>query len=162
MAQEHQEERKSGPFPWPCSNCLTRTVAPTVIPYTAKVKHDGTVYDLHFSALAVPRCQTCGETYSSTAVDDRISEALRSRLRLLTPAQIRKGIEKLGVAEGEVAKRLGVDQDTISRWVNGTLIQSRAMDNFLRVYFAIPEVRAVLQGTKQDPNLGSPTPACPL
>ncbi len=33
----------------------------------------------------------------------------------------------------ELAERLGVAPETISRWVNGALIQSRAMDNFLRV-----------------------------
>jgi hypothetical protein len=33
-------------------------------------------------------------------------------------------------------------------------IQSGAMDNYLRVYFAIPQVRDVLVGTGQDPNLG--------
>ena len=35
------------------------------------------------------------------------------------------------------------------------MIQSRAMDNFLRVYFAVPEARAVLRGPEQDPNLGA-------
>jgi transcriptional regulator with XRE-family HTH domain len=74
---------------------------------------------------------------------------------LLTPAQIRKGIEHLGLKQQEFAERLGVAPETISRWVNGALIQSRAMDNLLRVYFAIPEVRAVLRGAEQDPNLGT-------
>jgi putative zinc finger/helix-turn-helix YgiT family protein len=155
MAPRNEKERQSRPFPWPCSDCLTRTVVPTVIEYTAKVKHDGTAYELHFPELEVPRCQTCGETYTTTAVDERINDALRSRLRLLMPAQIRKGIEKLGLKQQEFAERLGVAPETISRWVNGALIQSRAMDNFLRVYFAVPEVRAVLQGTGQDPNLGT-------
>lgn len=154
MAPEKQKERRSRPFPWPCSNCLTPTVVPTVVEYTAKVKHDGTVYELQFPALEIPRCQTCGETYSTTAVDEQISDALRSRLRLLTPAQIRKGIEQLGLKQQDLAERLGVAPETISRWVNGALIQSRAMDNFLRVYFAIPEVRVALPGREQDPRLG--------
>jgi len=123
--------------------------------YTAKVKQDGVVHELYLPAVEIPRCQTCGETYSTTAVDEQISDALRSRLRLLTPAQIRQGIEKLSLKQQELAERLGVAAETISRWVNGALIQSRAMDNFLRVYFAVPEVRAVLQGTGQDPNLGT-------
>jgi hypothetical protein len=29
------------------------------------------------------------------------------------------------------------------------------MDNFLRVYFAVPEARAALQGAVQDPSLGT-------
>jgi putative zinc finger/helix-turn-helix YgiT family protein len=155
MAHRNEKERKDRPFPWPCSDCFTRTVVPAVVEYTAKVKHDGTVYELHFPALEIPRCQTCGETYTTTAVDEQINDALRARLRLLAPAQIRKGIEKLGLKQQELAARLGVAPETISRWVNGALIQSRAMDNFLRVYFAVPEVRAVLRGAEQDPNLGS-------
>ncbi len=37
----------------------------------------------------------------------------------------------------------------------GALIQPRAMDNLLRVYFAVPEARAVLRGPEQDPELGT-------
>jgi len=68
---------------------------------------------------------------------------------------MRKGIGQLGLKQQALAERLGVAPETISRWVNGALIQSRAMDNLLRLYFALPEVRAVLQGTRQDPNLGT-------
>jgi putative zinc finger/helix-turn-helix YgiT family protein len=162
MAARSEKEPRSRPFPWPCSNCLTRTVVPTVTAYTARVKHDGIVHELHFPALEIPRCQTCGETYTTAAVDDQISDALRSHLRLLTPAQIRKGIEQLGLKQQEVAERLGVAAETISRWVNGALIQSRAMDNLLRLFFGVPEVRKVLQGAKQDPQLGAEVclPAC--
>jgi putative zinc finger/helix-turn-helix YgiT family protein len=143
------------PFPWVCSNCFTSTVVPTVIDYTAKVKHDGVIHELHLPALEVPRCQTCGETIITTAVDERINDALRSRLRLLTPAQLRKGIAKLGLKQQGLAERLGVAPETISRWVNGALIQSRAMDNLLRLFFALPAVRDVLRGPAQDPELGT-------
>jgi putative zinc finger/helix-turn-helix YgiT family protein len=122
--------------------------------YTAKVKQDGVIYELHLPDLEIPRCQTCGETVITSAIDEKINDALRSHLRLLTPDHIRKGIEKLGLKQQALAERLGVAPETISRWVNGALIQSRAMDNLLRVYFALPEVREVLQGASQDPALG--------
>jgi putative zinc finger/helix-turn-helix YgiT family protein len=134
---------------------MTPTVVPTVIDYTAKVKHDGVVHELRLPALEVPRCKTCGETVITTAVDERINDALRSRLRLLTPTQIRKGIERLGHKQQEFAERLGVAPETISRWVNGALIQSRAMDNLLRLFFALPAVRDALSGESQDPQLGT-------
>lgn len=137
-------EAGSRPFPWPCLQCFALTVVPTVMDFTAKVKHDGVVYDLHLPALEVPCCQTCGETVITSAVDEQINGALRSRLRLLMPAQVRKGIEKLGLKQQEVAKRLGVAPETISRWVNGALIQSRAMDNMLRLFFTLPKVRDAL------------------
>src|SRR5437870_11061577 len=155
MPPKKQKEPRSRPFPWPCAHCFTPTVVPTVIDYTAKVKHDSVVHELHLPALEVPRCQTCGETVITTAVDEKINEALHSHLRLLTPAQIRKGIEKLGLKQQELAERLGVAPETISRWVNGALIQSRAMDNLLRLFFALPQVRDVLLGASQDPQLGT-------
>src|SRR5262245_52960410 len=113
MAQKKPKEPTARPFPWPCSNCFTPTVVPTVIDYTAKVKHDGLVHELHLPAVEVPRCQTCGEVVSTTALDERVNDALRSHLRLLTPAQMRRGIEKLGLKQQELADRLGVAPETI-------------------------------------------------
>jgi DNA-binding transcriptional regulator YiaG len=154
MPPKKTREAKARPFPWICSNCATLTVVPAVIEYTAKVKQDGVLHELYFPAIEIPRCQTCGTPFITSEVDEQINEALRARLRLLTPAQIRKGIEQVGLNQQEFAERLGVAPETISRWVNGAFIQSKMPDNFLRVYFAIPEVRAVLRGAEQDPNLG--------
>jgi putative zinc finger/helix-turn-helix YgiT family protein len=154
MVARNSREPNARPFPWPCPNCLTATVVPTVIDYTARVRHDGIAHVLHLPAVEIPRCQTCGETIITTAVDERINDALRARLCLLTPAQIRKGTEELGLQQQELAQRLGVAPETISRWVNGALIQSRAMDNLLRLFFALPQVRDVLRGANQDPELG--------
>jgi DNA-binding transcriptional regulator YiaG len=112
--------------------------------YTAKVKHDGVVHELHLPSIEIPRCQTCGETYITTAVDEQVNDALRSQLHLLTPAQLRKAIERLDIKQQILAERLGVAVETISRWVNGTLIQSRAMDNLLRLFFVLPQVPEAL------------------
>lgn len=157
MSSRSSKESKGRPFPWPCSNCCTLTVVPAVIDYTAKVKHDGIVYELHLPALEIPRCQTCGETYSTNAVDERVSDALGARLRFLTPAQIGRAFDQLNpkLNQQQLAERLGVAPETISRWLNGALIQSRAMDNLLRVYFAFPQVQAALCGASQDPELGT-------
>ena len=125
-----------------------------VMPYTAKTKHDGIEYTIDISALEFPRCPSCGELVFSNRVDEQIRDALRDRLRLLTPAQIRAGRKALLLHQRQLADRLGVAAETISRWENGALIQSRSMDNLLRVYFAIPGVRNVLAGEGQDPKLG--------
>jgi hypothetical protein len=39
------------------------------------------------------------------------------------------------------------------RWEEGTVLQPRTMDNLLRVFFALPEVRSMLTA-EQDPRLG--------
>jgi putative zinc finger/helix-turn-helix YgiT family protein len=155
MSPKNSREPRPRPFPWPCPTCFTPTVFPAVVDYSTKVKQDGVLHELHLPAVEVPRCQICGELVITTAVDELVNDALRSKLHLLTPAQIRKGIEVLGLNQQELAKRIGVAPETISRWVTGALIQSRAMDNLLRLYFALPEVREVLRGGDQDPDLGT-------
>lgn len=160
MPRENSAEPRARPFPWPCPNCFTATIVPTVIDYTAKVMHDGAIQELHLPAIEVPCCPTCGETVITTAVDEQVNDALRAHLRLLTPAQIRKGIEQLGLNQQELAGRIGVAPETISRWVNSALIQSRAMDNLLRLFFALPEVREVLGSANDNPHWG--TEACLL
>jgi HTH-type transcriptional regulator/antitoxin MqsA len=143
------------PFPWRCPRCLALDVQRVVTPYTANVTHDGCEYAIDIPALAVPKCQTCGELVISNDVEEQIRAALRRHLHLLSPSQILAGRRTLALKEDELANRLGVAAGTISRWENGNLIQSRSMDNLLRVYFAIPEVRDVLSGAGQDPALGT-------
>jgi putative zinc finger/helix-turn-helix YgiT family protein len=155
MPRQKNQERKHRPFPWVCSNCATLTVRPAVIEYTAKVAQDGVIHEIHFPAIEVPQCPTCKEVVITTDVDEQINDALREKLHLLTPEQMRRGIEKLGLKQQELAERLGVAPETVSHWANGRLIQSRAMDNLLRLYFAFPEVRTALRGADQDPLLGT-------
>jgi putative zinc finger/helix-turn-helix YgiT family protein len=135
--------------------CLKEEVYPETIPYTAEVKHDGRLHRVEVPALTIPKCRACGALTFTNSADDQVLQALRALLRLLTPQQIRAGRKKLGLKAKELAERLGVAAGTVSRWEKEHLIQSRAMDNYLRVYFALPEVRAVLQGAGQDPNLGT-------
>jgi putative zinc finger/helix-turn-helix YgiT family protein len=149
------------PFPWRCGNCLKDEVYPETMPYAIDVKHDGQSYHLEIPSLRIPKCRACGELAFSNSVDDQVLEALRAHVRLLTPEQIRGGREALGLKSKDFAEKLGVAAETISRWERGGLIQSRAMDNLLRIYFAFPEVRTVLQGPQQDPDLGKPVPSDP-
>ena len=83
-----------------------------------------------------------------------MNDALRAHLNLLTPAQIRDGIKRVGMSQKDVASRLGIAEETLSRWLNEAQIQSRAMDNLLRAFFAFPQLRIALSGETQDPELG--------
>jgi len=162
MNQPNERGPGDRPFPWKCPVCLKHEVFPDRIPYTAEIKHDGVLHSVHLPSLEVPRCRSCGELLFDDRADDQINDALRLQLRLLTPTQIRTGREDLGLSPSELAQRMGIAEATISRWETGALIQSRAMDNLLRLYFALPEVRKVLRGADQDPALGAvvtPEPA---
>jgi len=126
-----------------------------VTPYRAKANHDGRLYELDIPDLQVPTCSVCGEMVFSNQVDDQITLALRAQLRLLTPEQIQQARRNLGLSPGELATQLGESEETVCRWESGLLIQSRAMDNLLRIYFTLPDARALLSGAKQDAGLVS-------
>jgi putative zinc finger/helix-turn-helix YgiT family protein len=120
--------------------------------------HDGRTYVVEVPALLVPRCGHCGELVFNYPAEEQVRRALRARLGVLTPEQIRAGRALLGLSQKDIADRLGVAEATISRWETGAQIPSRAMDNLLRVYFAVPQVRDVLLGAQQDPHLGVVSP----
>ena len=77
------------PFPWVCPRCLKREVRPTVKCPTATVKHDGMAYHLDIPGLEIPTCGNCGEELFTNRVDEQVNDALRARLHLLAPRQIR-------------------------------------------------------------------------
>lgn len=143
------------PFPWRCPNCREKDVHGVVIAHTTQVKHDGRLYDVYVPELDAAKCRSCGELLFDDSAGEQIAGALRKQLRLLTAEQIRSSIEALGMTQKELATRVGIAEATLSRWCTGAFIQSRAMDNYLRGYFAVPELRHVLVGTVQDPELGT-------
>ena len=152
---DEDSKRQRRPFPWRCSACLVKEVDLRTVPYRTKANHDGRLYELEIPEFEVPQCRACGEMVFDTLADEQINRALRGHLGLLTPAQIRAAIKTLGMQQKEVASALGIAEATLSRWLSGGLIQSRAMDNMLRVYFRIPAVRQVLQEVKRDTAVGS-------
>jgi ribosome-binding protein aMBF1 (putative translation factor) len=122
--------------------------------YKAEVRHDGRLHTFTVANLELPVCQACGEKVFTEEVDRQVNRALRVHLNLLTPAQIRRAIERVDMSQKEISERLGVAEATLSRWLNEVQIQSRSMDNLLRVFFGFPQVRSSLCGESQDPELG--------
>jgi putative zinc finger/helix-turn-helix YgiT family protein len=155
MSISTDRKQTDRPFPWMCPHCLREDVFPDTIEYTTRVKHDGFVHEVAVPALCIPRCRACGEMVFTDRADDQVSDALRAQLRLLGPDQMVTNRTELGLSQEELASRLGVGVETIRRWETGAVIQSRAMDNLLRLYFGLPAVRAALTGPGMDPVLGT-------
>jgi len=130
------------------------TVSTVAIAYRAKASHDGRFYELDIPDLRVPKCSVCGELVFNNHADEQISRALRSHLRLLAPGEIQEARHKLGLVPRDLAERLGVAEEDVCSWETGLFLQSRAVDNLLRFYFALPDVRAALTGMNQNPGLG--------
>jgi DNA-binding transcriptional regulator YiaG len=154
LEQSDKPKPKDRPFPWRCPRCLDMTVYPVAMPYRAKANHDGRLYELDISDLRVPKCSACGELVFNNQADEQITQALRAHVRLLAPERIQEARHKLGLLPSELAERLGVTEEEVCQWESWLMLQSRAMDNLLRLYFALPDVRAVLTGVTQDPGLG--------
>ena len=159
MPAKHHEKKKRAPrperpFPWRCRECLKDSVFLAKAPYDAEVRHDGRLHAFRIPELELPVCQSCGAKFFTDKVDAQVTDALRAHLNLLTPDQIREGIKRVGLSQKEIANRLGIAEATLSRWLNGIQIQSRSLDNLLRTFFALPEVRDALSGDDQDPQLG--------
>ena len=116
--QAKQTERPAGaerPFPWRCRHCGKNEVVMATVSYDAEIRHDGRVYAFTIPHLALPICQVCGERVFTVKVDEQISAALRSHLRLLSPEEIRAGLERLNMTQKEAAERLGIAEATTSR-----------------------------------------------
>ena len=150
------------PYPRFCPACGKVTMQLASIPYDARVKHDGRLHTFKIPALQVDKCEECGEILFGNRSNDQVSQALRAHLKLLSPEQIRQGLRALGLKQKELGERIGVAPETISRWVGGEYIQSRPMDNLMRLFFAFDNVRAALAASTPSDTLGvigSPEPA---
>lgn len=147
-------DKKAKPHPRSCINCGSLSGEVAHIPYTANVRHDGRVHTIAIASLKVDKCSSCGNIVLTSTSDEQISEELRKLLGLLQPAEILAGLKTLGISQKAFAERIGVAEETVSRWVNGFLIQTRALDNLMRVFFAFPKVRDALATGGPSPHLG--------
>lgn len=143
---EHKTENGSvnKPYPRRCSECGQLAVRSVTIGYDAKIKHDGKLHEFHIAELSVDRCDECKEEFFTNVTSDAKSDALRQHLSLLQPAQIRELLAQHNLTQRKLAAQLRVAEQSISRWLNGLSIQSRALDTLMRIYFARPEVREML------------------
>ena len=131
-------------FPRRCPECGKKEVRPATAHHSSQIKHDGRLYTVEVPKLRVPRCKSCGTLVFDNDADQQIAAALREQFGLLSTGQIRTNRDQLGLNQRELAEQLGVAVETISRWENGVLTQTKAMDHYLRVYFGVPAARAAL------------------
>ena len=118
--------------------------------YTAKVKHSGRLHEVQVERLHAPKCSDCGEIFFTTDVEAQITSELRRELGLLQPEDILRGITATEIAQQRsLAELTGIAAETISRFVNGSVIQSRALDTLLRVVLGFRSVRNALRSERE-------------
>ena len=136
-------------YPKRCGKCGQKAMQLATVLYATTIEHDGRAYRVEIPALTVPRCGNCQALSIDDEADQQISAAFRHAARLLAPAEIRQGREKLGLTQKQFANLLGVGEATVSRWETGAQIQQRALDRFLRVCLASPAAVELLRSDFQ-------------
>ena len=138
QAAEHDR-----PFPWRCVECWSKEVYPLATDYTTTIKHDGRAYTFQVPGVEIATCRKCGSQVFGGKEDEIIRDAFRAHVGMLTSAEIKARRNELGFSQQELAEQLGVAKETISRRETGA-IQSRPLDNLLRLFFGSREVRTLL------------------
>jgi len=133
------------PFPWYCTHCKTASVEPKRGRYEFTQKHDGRESPIVIEDVDIPTCGKCGHRVLDRSTLERITEQTYVQLGLLTPQQIRAQREGLRLTQQQMQELLGLGGNTLSRWETGHVYQSRALDRFLRVFFADDRVRQMLE-----------------
>ncbi len=133
------------PFPWYCTRCKKATIEPSKQRYEFTQKHDGRTQQIVIDAIPIPTCTNCGYQTFDQSTLAVITEETYKQLGLLTPAEIRQNREVLYLKQQEMQDALGLGGNSLSRWETGHVYQSRALDRFLRVFFASGEARRILK-----------------
>jgi putative zinc finger/helix-turn-helix YgiT family protein len=147
-----------------CPTCNAGWLRDKVITDRFEYEVDGKTQTVVAENVPVRECDNaeCQERLSGPEAGRIRHEAICRTFRLLTPREIQAGRERLEMSQERLADSTGIGVATIGRWERGRLLQNRAMDNFLRVFFAFPEVRAVLRGVEQDFNQGAKKEPCTM
>jgi putative zinc finger/helix-turn-helix YgiT family protein len=130
------------PFPWTCGTCGQKAARPVTVDYTSEMGHDGKAYTISIPGLEVLECENCHARMLSDGSYERLDEALRRQVGLLTPEEIKHQRKSLGLSQQELADYLQVAPETVSRWETGAQIQQRAMNRHLLGLFKVPDLRA--------------------
>ena len=144
---------------WRCDACRQKSLRRVKRPYEYDISHDGrppvriVIPDLDVIACTNPECDRNDPEHTvilDAAATERIGDETNRQLGLLTPAEIRENRGRLGLNQQELQELLGLGGNSLSRWENGRVYQSRSMDTLLRLVFKSPEALTVLKSLRSE------------
>ncbi|MDB5051393.1 MAG: transcriptional regulator with domain [Fibrobacteres bacterium] len=112
------------------------------------------VFTYKGSELKIPHyvifeCTNCGETFPDEeqlkSLEPIIRDFHRREDGLLSPEDIRKIRKGLGLTQEKIGEILGGGAKAFARYENGSVTQSKPMDNLIKVVWAIPSALEVLR-----------------
>src|SRR5947209_2958076 len=122
-----------------CPVCGHQPLVPRLIDDTFEYGTDSECVLVHAHEVPVEVCENCGESYSGPTAAAVRHRAICQALRLLTPEQIKALREQLGLTQSQFARLTGIGEATISRWERGRLVQTKALDRYLRLLHSRPD-----------------------
>lgn len=134
-----------------CEKHLERKIAP---PHVERMKYDGSRHDVLVEGMPQWQCEDCGISLTDDDSDTVLQDCLRRHIGLLTADEIREGRTALGLTQTQLAGLLGCAAESLSRWENGAILQSRSYDRLLRVFFHLPRARDLLRMIESDKSIG--------
>ena len=122
-----------------CPLCGKGTLEDTVQDYTTTVKEGEHYKQIIIKDLAVECCTNCKEVFLPKESMEKVHSDRHEVQGLLSPAQIKKLRQDLGLTQTKVSELLGIGKKSYLRWEKGTSLQSKSMDRYLRLIGAYPD-----------------------
>lgn len=122
-----------------CASCESSDVQEVVGDRTINVG----AYSVTVPAARHMVCNNCGEAYQTgeqaKELDAAVIEARRRHEGLLSGSDIRKIRLSVSLSQAELENALGIGPKTLVRWENNTSIQSKSIDDVLRLIELDPD-----------------------
>lgn len=122
-----------------CSNCEASEV--DVVTQSSNVRFRDT--DLIIEDDTFSQCKSCGEKFytgpQAKELDRRVLRAYRDSQHLLNGSDIKALRTALFLSQSQFEEALGLGPKTVVRWENDTQVQSKAIDNVLRLIQLDPD-----------------------
>ena len=94
-------------------------------------------------------CEACGERLLSEKIDEALEKWQYTREGLLTPGKIRNIRLRHKLTQKQISKILGVGEKSYTRWENGLSMQTKAMDNLIRIFDMSPKLFAKVESERE-------------
>lgn len=101
-------------------------------------------------------CGICGETLLSEELDAALERWQYTREGLLTPVEIKEIRESRGLTQKQISMILGVGEKSYTRWENGLSMQTKAMDNLIRIFDISPGLFKKMETARTRTLTGQP------
>ncbi|MEW5945036.1 MAG: type II TA system antitoxin MqsA family protein [bacterium] len=94
-------------------------------------------------------CEVCGEQILSEELDGALGKWQYTREGLLTPEAIRNIRLRHKLTQKQISEILGVGEKSYTRWENGLSMQTKAMDNLIRIFDMSPKLFAKVESERE-------------